>query len=345
MILSDSLRIEWIASRHAEFGGDPIIVEKVIRALTLLEALKSNDLDFIFKGGTSLMLMIQEPRRFSIDIDIIIEDREMPLERVLDGVVASTDFVEWEEQKREQKAGIDKRHFKMYYEPQVKMRGKLSYILLDIVYMDNPYITLQETTVSHFLLLEEGDPIKVVTPTLSSILGDKMTAYGPKTTGVPLSKPMEVIKQIYDIGSIFNRLPHLEGIRENFIKVAKEELAYRGFDSDNFQLILDDIISTSINFCLYGRKDAASFKAMLQGISRLSPYIYGDRFRQPQAQIAVSKAAYIAKQIERGRTEIERFNNDTDMKYWNIEDHSISALNKLKKHNLEAFHYWYKTWQ
>ena len=31
------------------------------------------------------------------------------------------------------------------------------------------------------------------------------------------------------------------------------------------------------------------------------------------------------------------------MKSWVIKDHNYSFLNKLKKHNLEAFHYWYKT--
>lgn len=345
MILPESLLIDWIASKTSEFKGDPIIVEKVIRALVLLEALKSNHLDFIFKGGTSLMLMIQEPRRFSIDIDIIVENREMDLEDVLEKVVESTDFIRWEEQKRSPAATIDKRHFKVFYKPQVKMRGDLNYILLDVVYTDNPYISLQETNVSHFLLLEDADPIKVVTPTLSSILGDKMTAYGPNTTGVPLNKPMEMIKQIYDIGSIFDRLSSLEGIRENFIKISKTELAYRGLDSNNFQLILEDIISTSLNFCVYGRIDKPSFLTMQMGVNKLSSYIYGDRFREPQAQIAISKAAYIARQIERSKTEIERFDRAIDMRDWTIEDHFYSGLNKLKKHNLEAFYYWYKTLQ
>lgn len=343
MILPESLLIEWIDSKTSEFKGDPIIIEKVIRALVLLEALKSNNLDFIFKGGTSLMLMIQEPRRFSIDIDIFIENEETDVEAVLEKVIESTDFVKWEEQKRNSATTIEKKHFKVYYVPQVKMKGDLNYILLDVVYADNPYIGIQETKVSHFLLLEDDNPITVTTPKLSSILGDKMTAYGPNTTGVPLSKPMEVLKQIYDIGSIFDRLSSLEGIRENFIKVSKTELAYRGLDPDNFQIIIEDIISTSINFCVYGRIDKPSFLTMQMGVSKLSSYIYGAKFREPQAQIAISKAAYIAKQIEKNTTEIERFDRNADMKDWIIKDRFHSALNRLKKHNLEAFHYWYKT--
>jgi predicted nucleotidyltransferase component of viral defense system len=49
------------------------LVEKTARALTLLEGLVESKLNFIFKGGTALMLMQQNnPKRLSIDIDIII---------------------------------------------------------------------------------------------------------------------------------------------------------------------------------------------------------------------------------------------------------------------------------
>lgn len=82
MILNESLHTDWIHSNREKFHADPIIIEKVIRALVLLEALQSVNLSFIFKGGTSLMLMIQEPRRFSIDIDIIIENKEQDIEAV-----------------------------------------------------------------------------------------------------------------------------------------------------------------------------------------------------------------------------------------------------------------------
>ena len=51
--------------------GDPKLVEKVVYAFGLLEQLKQAGLDFIFKGGTSLLLLTDPPSRFSIDIDII----------------------------------------------------------------------------------------------------------------------------------------------------------------------------------------------------------------------------------------------------------------------------------
>jgi NADH dehydrogenase FAD-containing subunit len=80
---------------------------------------------------------------------------------------------------------------------------------------------------------------------------------------------------------------------------------------------------------------------MQSGVSKLTDFIYGEKFREPQAQIAVAKASYIAKQIERNKSNIERFDKTADMKSWIIKDSNYALLNRLKKHNLEAFHYWY----
>ena len=112
MISPDSLSIEWISSKAKEFKGDSIIVEKVIRALNLLESLQTENLEFIFKGGTALMLMIQEPRRFSIDIDILIENKDQDLEQILNAIIEKTAFVKWEEHKRKTVSEIEKCNFK-----------------------------------------------------------------------------------------------------------------------------------------------------------------------------------------------------------------------------------------
>jgi predicted nucleotidyltransferase component of viral defense system len=345
MISPNSLSSEWVSSKAKEFKGDPIIIEKVIRALILLEFLKIENLEFIFKGGTALMLMIQEPRRFSIDIDILIENKNQNLESILNGIIDKSDFVKWERHERKTVSEIEKRHFKLFYEPLVKMKGNLNYILLDVVYETNPYANIQQTKVSHFLLFEEDSSVKVATPTLEAILGDKLTAYGPNTTGVPLTKPMEVMKQVYDIAGIFDRVLTLSTVRQNFIKVAERELVYRGFKSDDYKVIFDDIIKTSHNFCVYGKLNKEAYTIMQSGVSRLNSFIYGDKFREPQAQIAVAKTAYLSKKIETDSFDIERFDKLIDMKSWVISDHHFSALNKLKKHNLEAFYYWYKTIQ
>lgn len=92
---------------------DKIILEKMIYALHLVEQLKSNGLDFVFKGGTSLMLLLEEGNRFSIDIDIISQTDRKELESVLHKVVDSSNFTGFElDEHRSYQPGVPKAHYK-----------------------------------------------------------------------------------------------------------------------------------------------------------------------------------------------------------------------------------------
>ena len=70
MIAEETYQINWIKNISSRIGkrGDPKILEKVIYAFILLEQLRKQRLNLIFKGGTSLLLTFPKPRRFSIDI-------------------------------------------------------------------------------------------------------------------------------------------------------------------------------------------------------------------------------------------------------------------------------------
>lgn len=73
MIHKDTLTSAWIDRvSKANRNADKILVEKVIRALMFLEGLVKQDIQFVFKGGTALMLLMNSTKRLSIDIDIIL---------------------------------------------------------------------------------------------------------------------------------------------------------------------------------------------------------------------------------------------------------------------------------
>lgn len=74
---------------------DKIILGKMIYALHLLERLKANGLDFVFRGGTSLVLLLKEGNRFSIDLDIICNTGRKELENILNKVIETSYFKEW----------------------------------------------------------------------------------------------------------------------------------------------------------------------------------------------------------------------------------------------------------
>ena len=50
------------------------LLEKTTGALFLVECLVNEGLNFIFKGVTSLVLLLDQIKRFSVDIDIITEE-------------------------------------------------------------------------------------------------------------------------------------------------------------------------------------------------------------------------------------------------------------------------------
>jgi len=60
---------KWHTSKARELSGDPVLVEKTIHAFALLGYLVQIKENFVFKGGTSLLLHVPEIKRLSIDID------------------------------------------------------------------------------------------------------------------------------------------------------------------------------------------------------------------------------------------------------------------------------------
>lgn len=94
-------------------------------------------------------------------------------------------------------------------------------------------------------------PLSVIVPSLEDILGDKLTAFAPNTTGIPYFKnadsmSMEIIKQLYDIGNLFDTVNDIETIKTAFYRFAKTEITYRNTKEINEDDVLQDIYETSL---------------------------------------------------------------------------------------------------
>jgi predicted nucleotidyltransferase component of viral defense system len=64
----------------------------MIHALGLVEQLAAQRLNFIFKGGTALILLLNDAGRFSIDIDIISQASREEIESTLQKICAQKPF-------------------------------------------------------------------------------------------------------------------------------------------------------------------------------------------------------------------------------------------------------------
>ena len=90
MILPETYTKPWIEGFRNQFKtADTGIIEKMILALSLLEELANQKIEFIFKGGTALVLLFEKTLRFSTDIDIITTLKPETIENALNKIVGN----------------------------------------------------------------------------------------------------------------------------------------------------------------------------------------------------------------------------------------------------------------
>ncbi len=349
MIDSRTLTIGWINEVSAKNRkADKILVEKVIRALLLLEGLAKIDLDFVFKGGTALMLLLGSSRRLSIDIDIILPKKPENLETLFQKLTKLQHFTRFEPQYRETSGTeIKKAHYKFFYPPLHKTRTEEEYVLLDILFEEPTYQHLIELPVKSKFVVSGKEGILVKLPSKNDLLGDKLTAFAPNTTGIPYFKKekgmgMEIIKQLYDIASLVDVADDIKTVGRTFKNFAATELGYRHEDNLSYEDVLEDIIQTALCLVSRGAAGEGNFGELQNGIQRISRFVFSEPFYLDKAITMASKAAYIASAIKHNKEKIETFGNPMQMKEWRLTKPLWPRLNRLKKSNPEAFFYWYK---
>lgn len=238
MLLQENFAEEHIRELQRTSRRDPVLLERAVYAFGLLEALAKVGMPFIFKGGTCLMLLMEHPHRLSTDIDIIAEPGT-DLDKYLDRASEIFPFKAVEEQKRIGKNNIEKRHFKFTYDSPINNRP--FYILLDVLFEHNHYSELVQKEIQNDLLLTEPEYLTVSLPSANCILADKLTAFAPHTTGIPLNcgKDMEVMKQFYDVSSLLEIFTDFQQVGPTYGKIAQAEIAYRGIESNSKDCLWD----------------------------------------------------------------------------------------------------------
>jgi len=340
MITSRSRSQEWIMGiRETAFGRDPILIEKMIMALTLLENLQSSGLDFIFKGGTSLILLFKTPRRFSIDIDILLPD-DQALDNCFQAVIQQGIFQRYEENRR---AGdLPKAHYKFFFHSVIQ--NKESQILLDILFERNPYPKLVALSLETPLLAVDGEPVKVTCPAAECLLGDKLTAFAPHTTGIQygLNKELEIAKQLFDIGLLFDVAQDVDLVSTTFETIAAQELVYRALNDLTISDVLQDTFDTACVIGLRGAGFPHEYAELQEGFKKLAAFIYFGTFSVDSAILCASKTAFLTALLMKKERLIPRFESAATIATWNITNLAYNKLNKLKKTDPEAFYYYFR---
>ena len=363
MIDLKTLSADWIAVKRKKYCKDPTLMESMIYALYLLEQLQLSGLDFIFKGGTSLILLMKEPKRFSVDIDIIVSPKisKEELEKHLSKIEETSAFTRMElDEKRSYQGDIPKAHYKFLYNSNFTNKNQSGQvvsnpereILLDILFAENHYPKLIETSLGTEWILQTDKSVLVITPDINSILGDKLTAFAPNTTGIPYNaeKEKEILKQLFDIGNLFDLLTDINVFKKSFLETAKGEIEYRPERKiKSVEQVLQDTIDTAL---LIAKKDIlktedekAKFTEINIGINQFRNFVFVGKFEILEAQVASAKAAYLASVILADKNELTKFSETIPLTDYLISNTNYNFLNKRLKFVAkgEALFYWFQT--
>ncbi len=336
MITKESFSESHIRDLQQLSKRDPVLIERAIYAFGLLEALARVNMPFVFKGGTCLMLLMDTPRRLSTDIDIVVAPRTN-LEEYLEKASAIFPFNKVEKQDRFGKNNIVKSHYKFIYDSPVN--NKPFYILLDVLFEENHYEETLTKEIRNDLLLTEPVYLSVEIPSANCILADKLTAFAPHTTGIPLNvdKDMEVMKQMYDVVSLLDCFTGCGKVIDTYKAIAKAEIAYRGIDI-GYKDCLWDTFEAAFCIASRGKINPIEYQLYKKGIQELRGHIYAENYNPEIAAVRAVKVMYIAMCLLTGK------------EYVNIDDASafgsktivhpqLHPLNYLRKVNLEAYSY------
>lgn len=336
MLNNKNYEIDYIKELQGKYKKDPALLERVLYAFGLLEALVQVRLPFIFKGGTSLMLLLEHPMRLSTDIDIIVKPGT-DVDKYIEEAGKIFPFISCEEQIRVGKNDIEKRHFKFIY--QSPLHHRTFYILLDILFAEVPYVETIQKEVKNDLILVDDPPLLVTVPSAECILGDKLTAFAPHTTGIPIGvgKSLEIAKQLFDVASLIGVMKNQNIVKDTFNRVVVEELAYRGLNIKKDE-VLQDTIQACLSIISRGNINKEDYTEYIKGIRAVDSHIlsmsYNGEIAVWQACIVMYFAACLLKDKKFTKITIPEYYID-----YSINDKKYKGLNNVKKTKLEAYGY------
>lgn len=187
----------------------------------------------------------------------------------------------------------------------------------------------------------------VLVPTVVDLLGDKLTAFGPNTTGVPLNeqRAMQFMKQVFDIGELFNAASDLAAVRAAYDQVFAAENGFRG-GRFTTELALQDAFNTAYRIAQVGfsvaPKDGRD-DLLDAGRRQMGSHLVGVKFRREEMKIAAAKAALLTSALRAAAPLAFGTLHYSDTKLASLKvarfDAAFSAVGKLKA-NPEAMWLW-----
>lgn len=295
-----------------------------------------------------MLIMPGKPARMSVDIDIICPPGTDIAPYLIDYAKYGFSSIEQVERKNAVGVNIPKEHAKLRYQMTFPQgQDDTLYILLDVLYSECHYQQVDEVPVRLDLWESEGEDVMVKVPSVADMLADKLTAFAPNTTGIPYQKKgrdssAEVVKQLYDIGRLFDVTNNLVHVSKVFPSVCREELRYR---SSGISLadVFADIRQTAMCLALREHGDKTTYKILSRGVKNFKGFLFDKTsYNEPKAAVDAAKAAYLATAIEYGESNLRKFSGPGSVRQQRVvfAPGLSPKLYFLRKAQPEAYFYW-----
>lgn len=159
---------------------------------------------------------------------------------------------------------------------------------------------------------------------------------------------MQIVKQLFDVGELFNMADDLPAMRRVYQRVFDLENVYRGGGLTASDA-LEDTLQTSLILSqhrLKGVPDHPDALLLEDGVRRLTSHLVNHRFNLDMAKIAAAKAALVTRFVAKEDANPSLTHWRTMPKLEDLRSLEIDGewerLNRLKSTNPEAFWYWYQ---
>ena len=192
-------------------------------------------------------------------------------------------------------------------------------------------------------IIVEPEYLKVILPSANCILADKLTAFAPHTTGIPLNigKDMEVMKQFYDVSSLLDVFTDYKQIGPTYERIAKAEIEYRGIDNSVADCLWDTF-DTALCIASRGKINKEEYSLYVKGIRNLRGHIYAEDYSPEIAAVRATKVMYMAICLLTN-TEFETVEDFNECINKKITQSKVMSLQYMRKASLEAYAYVVKT--
>ncbi|MFH1750772.1 MAG: nucleotidyl transferase AbiEii/AbiGii toxin family protein [Candidatus Micrarchaeota archaeon] len=274
------------------------ILEKATAALAFLKLLSEYGLKPLFKGGTCAQLFLpSKQQRLSGDIDIAYGN---------EGEVEAT-LRKTEKDSYKAKRWPDNPDPNLPFIRYTITAPSKAEFYLDLILKEPKYKTqLTKLETAYF-----KSSVMVKTPTLHSIIGDKLTTLGPSTVGRALTEKkgaIEYAKQVYDIANLLPLASDQSEIYDAYRLIVDDQKTFRPTKVITLENSIEDLLYVARMLSMTGQdigklKDkeiAGQIAYIKNGIDGLGNFMNSSiKFGPNEARVAGGQIALIGMALKK----------------------------------------------